>query len=122
MNYYLYLRCSWSESQFKETQNLTQNASRLSLKANVLSFLFFIMETQTISEETLARVKSLPRIDYDAFTELVTSNQVKRLIKFKSPKTIFFDEETRFFLYLNPVQKILVNCGKFIEESEGLNG
>lgn len=76
------------------------------------------MEVQEISEETLARVKSLPRIDFNAFIELVNTKQVKRLIKFKSPRTIFFDEEMQSFLYLNPVQKLLIPCGKFIEESE----
>ena len=79
------------------------------------------METKTISNETLQRVKSLPRIDYLAFQLLVTSKQVKCWIKFTKTRTIFFDEETGFFLYLNPYHKHLQACGKFIDESEVSN-
>lgn len=80
------------------------------------------MENKTISNETLERVKTLPRIEYLAFQMLVTSKQVKCFIKFKSPRTIFFDEEKNYFLYLNPYHKELQICGKFIEEMEVNNG
>ena len=77
------------------------------------------MEEKTISNETLLRVKSMPRFDYVAYQILVTSKQVKSLIKFKKPRTIFFDEETCNFLYLNPYHKHLQICGRFIEDQEG---
>lgn len=80
------------------------------------------MEKKTISNETLLRVKTLPRIEFLAFQELVNSKQVKRLIKFKSPRTIFYDSQDDFFYYLNPVHNELHKCGCFIEESEGSNG
>ena len=80
------------------------------------------MEEKTISNETLLRVKSMPRFDYLAYQILVTSKQVESYIKFKKPRTIFFDEETCKFLYLNPYHKHLQICGKFIEESEVNNG
>lgn len=80
------------------------------------------MERKTISNETLERVKTLPRFDYVAYQMLVTSKQVESYIKFKRPRTIFFDEEICRFLYLNPYHKELHICGKFIEESEVLNG
>ena len=80
------------------------------------------MENITISKETLERVKTLPRFDYVAYQILVTSKQVESYIKFKKPRTIFFDEETCRFLYLNPYHKHLQICGKFTEESEGING
>ena len=35
------------------------------------------MEEKTISKETLEKVKSLPRIDYYAFIELINQKQVK---------------------------------------------
>lgn len=71
------------------------------------------MVVKEISEETLAKIQNLPRIDYDAFVELVKQEQVVKLVKFKKPKTIFFDEESRVFLYLNPFHKELNRCGYF---------
>ena len=71
------------------------------------------MVVKEISEETLAKIENLPRIDYDAFVELVNQKQVRKLVKFKKPKTIFFDEESRVFLYLNPFHKELNRCGYF---------
>ena len=71
------------------------------------------MIVKEISEETLAKIQNLPRIDYDAFVELVNQKQVRKLVKFKKPKTIFFDEESRVFLYLNPFHKELNRCGYF---------
>lgn len=71
------------------------------------------MVVKEISEETLAKIENLPRIDYDAFVELVNQKQVRKLVKFKKPKTIFFDEESKVFLYLNPFHKELNRCGYF---------
>lgn len=71
------------------------------------------MVVKEISEETLAKIQNLPRIDYDAFVELVNQKQVRKLVKFKKPKTIFFDEESKVFLYLNPFHKELNRCGYF---------
>jgi hypothetical protein len=72
------------------------------------------METKEISKETLEKVRTLPRIDFNAFTELVNQKQVNRLVKFKKPKTIFYDEDNKVFLYLNPFHKELNRCGYFI--------
>ncbi len=80
------------------------------------------MEQKTISNEILERVKTLPRIDYVAYQLLITRKQVKSLIKFKKPRTIFFDKEDGYFYYLNPYHKNLHKCGNFIEESEVKNG
>lgn len=71
------------------------------------------MVVKEISEETLAKIQNLPRIDYDAFVELVKQEQVIKLVKFKKPKTIFYDEESKVFLYLNPFHKELNRCGYF---------
>jgi hypothetical protein len=76
------------------------------------------MEEKTISNETLQRVKTLPRFDYLAYQILVISKQVESFIKFKKPRTIFYDEDISRFLYLNPYHKELHICGKFIEEKE----
>ena len=76
---------------------------------------FIFMEEKTISNEVLERVKTLPRIDYRAYCELINQGQVLRLVKLKTPKTIFFDEESGFFLYLNPYHLQLFKCGTFID-------
>ena len=73
---------------------------------------------KTISKETLEKVKTLPRIDFLAFNELVLLNKVERFVKFKTPRTIFYDSSSGYFLYLNPYHLALQRCGKFIEETE----
>ena len=70
---------------------------------------------QEITEETLAKIKSLPRLDYEAYKQLIEQKQVKRLIKLKSKRTIFFIENENAFYYLNPVYNELHKCGEFIE-------
>jgi hypothetical protein len=74
------------------------------------------MEEKTISNEDLLKVKSLDRIDFHAFKELVKSGAVTAFCKFKVPRTIFFDEETGYFLYVNPYHKALCKCGEFTNE------
>jgi hypothetical protein len=71
------------------------------------------METKEISKGTLERVKTLPRIDYLAYKELITQKQVRPLVKLKTPRTIFFDEDSKMFLYLNPFHKDFNRCGCF---------
>ena len=39
---------------------------------------FYTMEEKTIQKETLERIKTLPRIDYLAYLELINQGQVKR--------------------------------------------
>jgi len=80
------------------------------------------MEKKTITNETLERVKTLPRFDYVAFQLLVTQKQISCFVKFKRPRTIFFDELDGFFYYLNPFHCELHKCGKFNTESEEING
>jgi len=74
------------------------------------------MEEVTISEETLQRVNTLPRINFHAFNELVANGSVEAFCKFKAPKTIFFDEADGFFYYVNPFYKELWKCGQWKEE------
>ena len=80
-----------------------------------------MIEIQEITEETLLKVKSMPRIDYTLYLELINQKQIKRIIKLKSPRTIFVDEVNGLFYYLNPLSKELVRCGEFVE-SEVENG
>lgn len=71
------------------------------------------MEVKTISNETIERIKTLPRIDFYAYMELIKQGHVKRLVKLKTVRTIFFDEETECFLYFNPYDKKFSKCGTF---------
>lgn len=48
--------------------------------------------------------------------------RIKCFIKFKIPRTIFFDESDGFFYYLNPYHLTLQKCGSFNIESEVING
>ena len=75
------------------------------------------MEQKTISNEVLQKINTLPRISYSAYLELIKQGQVIRLVKLKSPKTIFFDEETGLFLYMNPYHQQLSKCGTFKVDS-----
>lgn len=77
------------------------------------AFYFVFMEKKTISNEVLKKIKTLPRIDYLAYLELIKQGQVKRIVRLKCAKTIFFDEKTGLFLYLNPYHKQLSKCGTF---------
>lgn len=74
------------------------------------------MEKKTISNETLERVKTLPRIDFIAFQMLCKENQIEKFVNFKKPRTIFFDEKDGFFYYLNPFHLKLQKCGTFKQE------
>jgi hypothetical protein len=71
------------------------------------------MEEKTIQKETLEAIKTLPRIDYLAYVELINQGQLIRLVKLKKPRTIFFDEESGFFLYINPYHKNFSRCATF---------
>ena len=71
------------------------------------------MEKKKLEEDVLLKIKTLPKINYDAYLELIRTNQIERLVKFKGPKTVFFDEETEMFIYVNPYHGRLMKCGKF---------
>ena len=75
------------------------------------------MEQKTISNETLEKIKTLPRIDYQAYLELIKQGQVMPVVKLKKARTIFFDELTGWFLYVNPYHLSLCKCGTFKTEN-----
>lgn len=75
--------------------------------------LFYFMETKEISPETLKRIKTLDRISWETYLELIELGEIKRTIKLKHPKTIFYDEIGDCFVYLNPVYKKLNRCAVF---------
>lgn len=77
------------------------------------------MYKEQISEEELKRVKSLPRLDYDVYCNLIELGIVKRITKLKSPKTIFYSEDEKSLLYLSPYHKQLFVCGVFNDVKEG---
>ena len=78
------------------------------------------MYKEEIDKETLKKVKSLERLSYDAYCELINQKVLIRKKKLKKRRTIFFDEENNCFLFLNPYSKKLNVCAIFKEE-EGMN-
>jgi len=76
------------------------------------------MNETVISTETLKRVKTLPRLDYLTYLSLIEIGVVKRTTKLKSPRTIFYSEDEKSLLYLNPYHKKLFVCGVFNQEKE----
>lgn len=74
------------------------------------------MYREEIDHETLIKVKSFERLTYDAYIELINQKVLKRIKKLRSRRTIFFDQETKVFLYLNPYSKNLNVCAVFTED------
>jgi hypothetical protein len=73
------------------------------------------MEEKIITPETLELVKTLPRMPYETYKELISIGVVKRVAKLRQDRTIFVDEPNGCFFYLNPFWKQLHKCGVFIE-------
>ena len=71
------------------------------------------METKEISPETLKKIKTLDRISWETYQGLIELGEIKRTIKLKHPKTIFYDEISDCFVYFNPVYKKLNRCAIF---------
>lgn len=72
------------------------------------------LEQNKISDETIGLMKSLSKIDWGIYKELVRSRQVTSIYKFKTPKSIFFNEPENKFFYFNPIFKKLFYCGEFV--------
>ncbi len=66
--------------------------------------------------EVIEKLKTLPKINYEAYMELFKSGQIERFIKFKHPKVIFFDEETGMFCYYNPYYRKILKCAEWKSE------
>lgn len=76
------------------------------------------MRKTEITQETKDQMKRLPKMDYKTYLALIEQKQVTRLAKLKYPRTIWFDEETGMFIYLNPYHQALCKCGRFTEEEQ----
>ena len=83
---------------------------RFKIKAELKS-----LEQNKISDETIETMKSLAKIDWNIYKELVRSKQIIPVYKFKSPKIIFFNETENKFFYFNPIFSKLFYCGKFVD-------
>lgn len=88
----------------------TKKEKRLKIKIELKS-----LEQNKISNETIETMKSLAKIDWNMYKELVRSKQVIPVYKFKSPKSVFFDESENKFFYFNPIFSKLFYCGKFVD-------
>ena len=77
---------------------------------------FLFMEQQEITLEVLQRVKTLERISWESYLELIKSGVVCKTRKLKRPRTIFYDEEGDCLIYLNPFLRKFQQCGVFVNE------
>jgi hypothetical protein len=72
------------------------------------------MIRKNASPEVEEKIKSFERIDFAAFKELINQGQVKQFCKLKKPRTIFYDQQTANFLYLNPYHATFQKCGEWM--------
>ena len=72
------------------------------------------MIRKNASPEVEQKIKSFERIDFIAFKELINQGQIRELCKLKQPRTIFYDQETANFLYLNPYFGNFCKCGEWL--------
>ena len=68
-----------------------------------------------LSQEIKDKIKTLPRIDFEAYQELIKTKQILQIVKLRTPRTIFYDESTNLFLYFNKFHLNFCKCGKFSE-------
>lgn len=73
------------------------------------------MNRKEITPEVLKKIKSFDRIDFDQFKELVKVGTIQPTCNLKTPRTIFYDDETCNFLYLNPYHGDFQKCGYWNE-------
>ena len=73
------------------------------------------LEINKISEETIEKMKTLNKVNWEVYKELIKNKQIVAVYKFKTPKSIFFDEAEDKFLFFNPVYRKLFFCAKFVE-------
>jgi hypothetical protein len=69
------------------------------------------MERKEVTPDVLKKIKTFERIDFEAFKALVVSGEIVQTCKLKVPRTIFYDDETCNFLYLNPYHGNFQKCG-----------
>ena len=62
---------------------------------------------------TITAIKTHPRIEFEAYKELVKTGQLETYAKLKSKRVIFFDEVTEMFCYYCPYHRVLRKCGRW---------
>lgn len=72
------------------------------------------MIRKNASPEVEEKIKSFERIEFNAFKELIKQGQIKPFCKLKQPRTIFYDQDTANFLYLNPYYGDFSKCGEWM--------
>jgi hypothetical protein len=66
--------------------------------------------------DVLNRIKTHPRIEFEAYQELVKTGMLDTFCNLKAKRKIFFDETTEMFCYYNPYHRKLLKCGRWKEE------
>ena len=65
------------------------------------------------SPETLEKINSFCRMPFETFKELIALGDIIPSCKLKTSRTIFYDDSTEHFVYLNPYFGELVKCGEW---------
>ena len=76
------------------------------------------MKRVEASPDVVEKIQTFQRMPFNQFKELVKSGQITSMIKLKKPRTIFYDEKTCNFLYLNPYHGNFNKCGEWTELNE----
>jgi hypothetical protein len=74
------------------------------------------MKRREATPEVLEKIKSLERIPFETFKELVSVGKIINTCNLKTARTIFYDQETCNFLYLNPYYADFQKCGYWSED------
>jgi len=73
------------------------------------------MEENQLTDETRKLIKSLNKVSWEQYRELLNNKQIIPQCRLKSKKSIYYDKDQDLFLFFNPVLRKLFPCGKFAE-------
>ena len=65
------------------------------------------------SPDVIEKIKTFGRVPFDQFKELIRMGEIIPTVKLKTPRTIFYDGNTRNFLYINPYYGEFQKCGEW---------
>ncbi|RDY58908.1 hypothetical protein [Flagellimonas nanhaiensis] len=86
-----------------------------------------------ISQETLDKLKTFEPVQFRQYKELVNTGQIRPVskyvdketgehkttkIKLTKPVQVYYDNENKNFLYLNPFYKTIRLCGEWANEED----
>ena len=73
-------------------------------------------KAKKLSPEDAKRLTKMDRIPYGIYEGLVKMGKVISWVKFRGPRTIFYDYETNVFVYVNKFWGRFAGCGVWEED------